>query len=105
VSDSNRRDWWQLVEEHLDAADADEQDAAAAVDDPWGDGSAAPPLTDAQRALLAGIDDQPHVPRVTEPDHAPDDQPPVPRLARHPETAPDRDEPGGRAGNMPGDSE
>lgn len=104
MNDPTRRDWWQLVEEHLESADADDHEAGPSVDDPWGDDSASPTLTEEQRALLAGIDDQPKVPRVTEPDHTRDDQPPLPRLARHPETAPDGDEPGARTGNMPGDS-
>jgi hypothetical protein len=103
MNDPSRRDWWQLVEQQLDAVATGDRDGSA-VEDPWDDGSAAPALTDAQRALLAGIDDQPHVPRATEPHHTPDDQPPVPRLAGHRDSKVEGDDGGDRTGNIPGDS-
>jgi len=90
------RGWWQLVEDHLSALERETgtgDDEAA----PWSDASTgAPALTAEQRAFLAG-DDQPGVPRLTHPDHAPDDQPPVPRFGA---SAP----PGTTTGNIPGDS-
>ena len=77
-----RRDWWRLVEEHLEEAARDGSEAPdAPIDDPWADGPEPPGLTPDQRALLEGVDDQPGVPRVTHADPRHADQPPHPRLA------------------------
>ena len=90
MTEPTRRDWWQLVEEHLDglpdrtADDAEfESDGndVPALDDPWAEGPEAPALTSEQRALLEGVDDQPGVPRVGHDPLREPDQPPHPRLA------------------------
>jgi hypothetical protein len=94
--DPERTDWWRLVEDHL-AVLSLESGAEGGESAPWSDTEpAAPALTAEQRAFLAG-DDQPGVPRITHPEHAPDDQPPVPRFGA---TAP----PGSTTGNIPGDA-
>jgi hypothetical protein len=94
------RDWWELVEEHLARGDHDLTGDHEA-DDPWSEAGAAPALTDAQRALLGGIDDQPGVPRVSHHADEHDDQPPMPRFAR---ADPDDGSRDSTTGNMPGDS-
>jgi hypothetical protein len=74
----SRSAWWRLVEAEVERRQAIEND----LDDPWGD---APPateaLTEAQRERLAGLDDQPAVPRLagTTADGDDDDQPPPSR--------------------------
>jgi hypothetical protein len=83
--------WWRIVERELErhAADADwsgvEVDSATELPDPWAD--IVPPaaeLTPAQRAVLAGFDDQPWVPHLLGVDgDATADQPPTSRLAAH----------------------
>ena len=105
MNDGRARDWWELVEDHLTRGDHEVADAPE-TDDPWSDEAAAPALTDAQRTLLGGIDDQPGVPRIgSHSDH--DDQPPVPRFTPRGEasdnTAHD-DGPGPTTGNIPGDT-
>jgi hypothetical protein len=107
MSDQPARDWWELVEEHLVRGDHLVDDGDAETHDPWSDAGASPTLTDAQRELLAGIDDQPGVARFDHHEHE-HDQPPVPRFARLGEAdgeAPDDDRhPGSTTGNIPGDS-
>jgi hypothetical protein len=105
MSDRSERTWWELVEEHLVRGEhvvADER----VSDDPWRDDGAPPALTDAQRELLGGIDDQPGVARFGHHDDE-HDQPPVPRYARpaEPTAEPSADDhPGPTTGNIPGDS-
>ncbi|HZP29443.1 MAG TPA: hypothetical protein VFC99_10860 [Acidimicrobiia bacterium] len=85
--DGRRAEWWRLVEDHLTALalEAEDEDDGTA---PWSDAPAgSPALTAEQRAFLTG-DDQPGVPRVSHPDHAPDDQPPVPRFGAGADGAP-----------------
>jgi hypothetical protein len=91
--------WWQLVEDHLSAL-GQEIDATGHEAAPWSDAATgAPALTAEQRAFLAG-DDQPGVPRLTQPDHRRNDQPPVPRFGAS-DAAP---APGSTTGNIPGDT-
>ncbi|MEX1007763.1 MAG: hypothetical protein WD271_07940 [Acidimicrobiia bacterium] len=84
-----RGPWWRLVEEYLDERSRDEHDKALSQPaDPWADAQPeVPGLTDAQRALLQGTDDQPAVPRLAHSHSVPDDQPSVPRFA-HPACEP-----------------
>jgi hypothetical protein len=73
-----RSPWWRVVEEHLEQWEEARHDDLA---DPWADiDEPAAGLTDAQRALLVGDDDQPGPPRLagTPTD---DDHPTVPRLS------------------------
>lgn len=82
MNEPTRRDWWRLVEEHLDASAQDQDESPVVpIDDPWADGPEPPSLTPEQRALLEGTDDQPGLPRVTRGDAGDADQPPHPRLA------------------------
>jgi hypothetical protein len=91
--------WWQLVEDHLSAL-GHGADATGGEPAPWSDASpGAPALTAEQRAFLAG-DDQPGVPRLTQPDHRRNDQPPVPRFG----TSGTGSAPGPTTGNIPGDT-
>jgi hypothetical protein len=106
MNDRPARDWWELVEEHLARGDHAVEGADDAHD-PWSEGGVAPALTDAQRELLGGVEDQPGVPRVTHRDDQHDDQPPVPRFAHHvdpDDDVPDDDVPDATTGNMPGDT-
>lgn len=83
--------WWEAVAD------------AITERDPWADRiEPATDLTDDQRALLVGLDDQPPVPRL----HGlgDGDQPPVPRPAAAPAAAPGA-EPGTATGSVPGDGE
>jgi hypothetical protein len=101
------RPWWQAVTaEADDPADPAEPAGSAGGREPWADrpvGAAA--LTPAQRAVLAGLDDQPDGPRLD--DIAADgtgtgDQPGVPRLRPG---RPPGDRLGNGTGNAPGDAE
>jgi hypothetical protein len=85
-----RTEWWRAVEEHLEALFDDEHgESLPQPSDPWAHSHPdAPDLTSEQRALLAGADDQPGVPRLTNPAAGSYDQPSVPRIAHQP----DRDE-------------
>ena len=105
MNDGRARDWWELVEDHLTRGDHD-VDGGVGSDDPWSDEGAAPALTDAQRSLLGGIDDQPGVPRIGRHGAEHDDQPPVPRFTARDEASGDTDDdaPGSTTGNIPGDS-
>jgi hypothetical protein len=59
---SEQAGWWQSIEEHLAAREAE-------APDPWGDDTVEEPaLTDDQEAFLSGLADQPLPPRFTRPD-------------------------------------
>lgn len=78
--------WWQAVVD------------AVAEQDPWADRvEALTDLTDDQRAVLAGFDDQPPVPRLG--GLRAGDQPPVPQPGGAPGA-----EPGTGTGSAPGDA-
>jgi hypothetical protein len=106
MTDGRTRNWWDLVEDHLTRGDHHVADGLDA-DDPWSDELAAPALTDEQRTLLGGIDDQPGVARFGSHDHDHDDQPPVPRFTPRGEASDDTtddDGPAPTTGNIPGDT-
>jgi len=80
--------WWKAIEEHVAERERE-------APDPWGDrplDDAA--LTGAQEDFLAGLDDQPRPPRLSQPEpFGSDDAPPDDPGGQHDET-----------GNSPGDS-
>ena len=89
------RRWWHGVE--AEAADGNGNGNGAGTREPWADRAPGPAvLTPAQRAVLAGFDDQPPAPHIQADDG--DDQPAVPHLRRD-------DTPGNGTGNAPGDPE
>jgi hypothetical protein len=72
-----RRPWW----DHVDTA---VEDAARDLPDPWHDDDPLPALTHDQEAFLAGLEDQPAVPRLTGLEDDGDDRDERHDAGRHP---------------------
>jgi hypothetical protein len=61
-------EWWLIVTDQVEPQEESSPDAESELPDPWGDSSdsstSVAGLTDEQRAVLSGFEDQPAVPRL-----------------------------------------